>query len=316
MSRVEEIVATHLAGHPVERISDGYRYTLASGVTDLTFRPAAGPRGPFELSAIATVDTRYQSGMPNFTQYALAKLNRRSIFGSFYRGDDSVRSKLTFSIYTKEPAAEWVAELLLTAFGHQLACGIGIAQAELSDELLRANRANLEYPRTWERSVAPEELENCAARFRQAGFVSTVGPYGLVMEVPLAEGGKSRMIDPTSETALLHVSTAVRHPMAGVGYLGTIALPFNPIPQQLTQWCEYLNAQEHEQLDFVPRLGAWGVRGLNDEVVYALFWPTDQGAAGKLSNIANWLIQRTLWVKDAFWVPGVGLQRSMDEADG
>jgi hypothetical protein len=53
--------------------------------------------------------------------------------------------------------------------------------------------------------------------------------------------------------------------LGGVGYLGTIALPFDPPLHQLTQWCDYLNAKEHDQEDFVPRLGAWGVRGISHD---------------------------------------------------
>jgi len=119
------------------------------------------------------------------------------------------------------------------------------------------------------------------------------------------------MLDPTSETALIHVYTDIPHPMAGVGYLGTVALPFDPPPNEVTWWCEHLNAREHERDDFVPRLGAWGMRGVNDQLVYALFWPTDQGNVNAVSNIANWLVQRTHWLRERFWVPGEGLRRSM-----
>jgi len=172
LSRVEEIVEAQLANQPVESISNGYRYPVEAGATELTFRPATSAPGPFGLCAIATVETRFARSLPDFTTTGLARLNRRSAFGNFYRSDNGVRSKLTFSIYRQEPAAQWVAELLLTAFGHQPAFGIAAAQAEVSDELLRANRANLEYPRTWARPVTQEEIAACVARIREAGFVS------------------------------------------------------------------------------------------------------------------------------------------------
>ncbi|KQX40910.1 MULTISPECIES: hypothetical protein [unclassified Ensifer] len=316
LSRVEEIVAAQLEGQPIECIPNGYRYTVGSGTTELTFRPTAGPPGAFALCAIATIETQFVQGIPNFNRAEIARLNRRCAFGSFHPSDHGIRGKLTFSIYRQEPAAQWVAEILLTALSHQFAFGIAAAQAEVSEELLRANRANLEYPRQWTYSVTQREIAACAAQFRERGLVSTAGPHGLVLEVPLAKGGRSRMLDPTSETALIHTSTDIRHPTAGVGYLGTIALPFDPSSNQITWWCEHLNTQEHKQEDFVPRLGAWGVRGMNDQLVYSLFWPTNHGNVNVLSNIANWLIQRTHWLRENYWAAGTGLRRGMATNDG
>lgn len=255
-------------------------------------------------------------GIPNFNQAGTARLNRRCAFGSFHQSDGGIRCKLTFSIYEQEPAAQWVAEILLTALGHQFAFGIAAAQAEVSEDLLRANRANLEYPRQWTRSVPHQEIADCVAQFRERGFVSTVGPHGLVLEVPLAKGARSLMLVPTSETALIHTSTDIRHPMAGVGYLGTIALSFDPPPNQITGWSEHLNTQEHDQEDFVPRLGAWGVRGMNDQLVYSVFWPANHGNVKVLSNIANWLIQRTHWLRENYWAAGIGLRPGLATNNG
>jgi hypothetical protein len=297
-------------------IPNGFRYSLGQDRTELTFQPTTSGTGPFQLSAVATIETWFARGMPDFDPFGLARLNRRAAYGNFYRADDGVRSKLTFSIYEKEPAADWVAEILLTAFGAQCAFGIGTGQSELSDELLRANRANLEYPRQWTRSVMPEQFEASAERFRSAGLFSTSGQYGFTLEVPLTDGAQSRMIDPTAETALLRVSTDVSHPTAGVGFLGTIALPYDPRPEEIVQWCEYLNAREHEQEDFVPRLGAWGMRGMNNQIVYSLFWPTAQGDATIHQTIMNWLVQRTLWVRDNFWLAGYGLDRLAENNNG
>lgn len=316
LSSVEGIIAAQLANQPVESISDGYRHVVEPGVTELTFRPATGAQGQFELCAIATVETWFLRDMPDFSEAEIARLNRRSAFGNFYRSDDGLRVKLTFSIYRQEPAAHWVAELLLTALGHQLAFGIAAAEAELSGELLRANRANLEYPQSWACPVTQEQLAACAARFREAGFASTSGSHNLVLEVPLVEGGWTRVLEPTSETALIQAHTAIRHPIAGVGYLGTIALPIDPPPDEVTWWCRHLNAMEHDQQDFVPRLGAWSIRGTNDRLAYALFWPTDRGDVNAVSNIAGWLVQRTQWLRERFWVPGTGLHRSMAASNG
>jgi hypothetical protein len=194
---------------------------------------------------------------------------------------------------------------LLRALDEQLAFGVGTSQSELSNDLLRANRANLEYPRAWSQLPRPEAFGDAAARFNERGFVSTHDSHTLVLEVLLADGVPSRMVDPGAETALLHVTLDAPHPTAGVGYLSTIALPFDPPVSEIPHWCSFLNNREHEQEDFVPRLGAWGIRGTNDEIVYSQFWPTDRD--GMHVTMMNWMIQRALWIKNRFWKSGEGL---------
>ena len=116
------------------------------------------------LSHIATVETRFVENMPDLSRAELARLNRRSAFGNFFRADDGIRSKATYSIYEDEPNPEWVAAILSMAFVQQQAFGIGVAQAELSDELARANRASLKYPRNWTRAVTPGHSSAIAER--------------------------------------------------------------------------------------------------------------------------------------------------------
>jgi hypothetical protein len=217
---------------------------------------------------------------------------------------------------TIENLQQNVADFLTIAIGNQLPFGLAIAQSELSDEMLRGNRANLDVRRTWTVRLPPEEFAAGAQRLQQLGYVSTAGEDVLMLEVPMAESGRSRMLDPTSETALLHVTTGICHPVAGVGYLGTIALPFDPPRQEIAEWCENLNAREHQEEDFVPRLGAWGVRGVNDQLVYTLFWPTDRGFGSIHLTMANSLIQRTLWLRNNFWVAKSGLSRREGKANG
>jgi hypothetical protein len=307
MSRVEEIIHEQLRGQGLEKLPNGYRHSLPQGTTDLTFEPATHPAGDFGLCAIATIETRFIKGMPAFLPRDIARLNRRAVFGNFLMDDGSIGAKLTFSVYEKEPAYTWVARILLTALGAQLACGIGFAQSELSDELLRANRANLEYPRKWVQPPEAAAFDAAAERFRQAGLVATRGPHGLVLEVPLAPGAPSRMIDGCAETALLHVSVDVPHPLAGVGYTATIALPFDPPASEIADWSTYLNEREHERQDFVPRLGAWGIRGARNQLVYSMFWPTTHADSTMHSTMMNWMVRRVLWLKSNFWVAGQGL---------
>src|SRR5262249_47250023 len=149
--------------------------------------------------------------------------------------------------------------------GEQLALGYGILQSEFVESTLAGNRSNLEYPRRW----IPQVLTASAKRFTDRGLISTHGPHGLVLEVPLDDGAPSRLISPTAETALLHVSVDTPHPLAGVGYHATIALPYDPPDSEISFWCRYLNEQEHKMQDFVPRLGAWGIRVLNKDLVYS-----------------------------------------------
>ena len=52
----------------------------------------------------------------------------------------------------------------------------------------------------------------------------------------------------------------------GVGYSATIALPYDPEPEDIPLWCRLLNEAEQKMHDFVPRLGAWGLRGTRQRV--------------------------------------------------
>jgi hypothetical protein len=117
------------------------------------------------------------------------------------------------------------------------------------------------------------------------------------------------MISPTAETALLHVSVDTPHPLAGVGYVATIALPYDPPDSEIPFWCRFLNEQEHKMQDFVPRLGAWGMRALNKELVYSMFWPTDRADGTLDGTIMNWMVLRTFWLKKHYWSSGAGLAK-------
>ena len=243
----------------------------------------------------------------------LARLNRRCCFGHFFDVDGRLGIRASFCVYEKEPAAQWVTLILLRAMGEQLALGYGIAQSELMPSTLAGNRANLEYPRRWETRPDPAAFESSAEHFRQRGLISTRGPHGLVLEVPLDNGSPSRMLDPKAETALLHVSHDVPHPLAGVGYVATIALPIDPRSADIPPWCARLNAAEFIMQDFVPRLGAWGMRGVDNELVYSFFLPATTTSRSVEANIMNWNVQRVLWLKQRFWQPGLGLR--MEGAD-
>ena len=67
------------------------------------------------------------------------------------------------------------------------------------------------------------------------------------------------------------------------------------------------NEIESTQEDFVPRLGAWSVRGIGDELVYSCFLPMSQQFGQLHSIMMNWNVQRVQWTQDHFWVANSGL---------
>ena len=317
MSRVEEIVAEQLAKQPTEVIPNGHRYRLASGITELTFRPVVGGPKSSDVSHIATVETHFvDEDMPDYSQAELARLNRRSAFGSFYRANDGVRSRASYSISRNEPNQEWVAFILLIAFVQQQRLGLGIAQADLSDEMRCANSASLNYPRNWTRSVPEDAFKAFADDLWRAGYASTTQPDGLLVNINLSDDGSSRPGTQRSETALLHITTGIRHPLAGAGYLGTIELPIDPPQEHIVEWSGHLTNRNTYRKTSRQGFGAWGLRGVANKLVYPLFIPADEGDAKVVWALTNWLIMRTLWIKRAFWQAGSGLHRPGAEGNG
>jgi hypothetical protein len=309
LSQVSDLIHEQLVGQEIENLSNGYRYSLSEGHTDLVITPAQVEDNEWGLCEIITITTVFNEGSYELTEAQVAHLNRRSAFGSFYIRDGNLECKQSLSIYEEEPAYRWYTHIILAALGSQLPFAIGQIQSEISDEHLRANRANLEYPRQWESFPASAPFDQAVEQFKQMGLVSTRSSHGLVLEMPLSEvSAASRMIDPQAETALLHVSIDTPHPLAGVGYLSTIAVPIDPAIDEIIEIAHRLNSLEHEQLDFVPRLGAWATRGLGDQLVYSNFWATPRGDDSMHTTMMNWMVQRTFWLRENFWDPGVGVQ--------
>jgi hypothetical protein len=98
-------------------------------------------------------------------------------------------------------------------------------------------------------------------------------PSSIWAELPMSGDCPSRTIDPRAETALLQVNTTTPHPIAGAGYLATIFLPLPKPPADSTEICRRLNELDLEQLEFAPRLGAWGLHGPDDLPGYTCFFP-------------------------------------------
>jgi hypothetical protein len=311
VSRIQELVWGKVGDHPeVVPIEEGFQWQRGDDATNLWFEPRHGPDHDSKLSGVACIETIFG---PRFSAPGaddLARLNRRACFGNYFSANGRLRMRASYCIYDNEPAAEWVAFALMRAMGEQLSLGAAVAYSEFDPASLAVNRANLVYPRSWASPPDASTFESTAATFRQSGFISTPGPRGMVLEVPMASGGGSRMLTPGAETALLRVSTDVPHPIAGVGYSATIALPFDPASGGIAAWCKDLNAAEHTLQDFVPRLGAWGMRSLDKELVYSVFWPTDKADEGLPFTIMTWMIHRTLWIRSTYWAAGSGLAKS------
>jgi hypothetical protein len=244
-------------------------------------------------------------------------LNQMAVCGAFMEEDD-LPLRASYCIYENETSAVMVAAILLTAFGEQLAVAHALVMSDLNKSDLKKYRAHLEYPRVWPDSFnsSDDELESVAEKFRRIGLVTTTDDSALVTEVPLAEGSSSRIINPRHETALVKLSTTINHPIAGVGYYGTIALPYDPSSKNAARWANYLNYAESQNSDFVPRLGAWGLRNSGKEIVYSLFLPMNYFGSARhhlvFGTIMNWLVIRTNWLKDNYWKTGIGFESPPD----
>lgn len=310
MSAIEEAVLNQLSKFPeLNRIERGYVHQVERGETRIFFRPTTKIATDLGLCATAIIESTFGEYFSSIDDESLARLNRRSCHGGFFTESGRLGIRASFCIYEKEPAEHLVSMLLLQAMGEQLALGFATAHTEWAPETLPGNRANLEFPRKWAQPPSMAHFEASVQRFNERGFVSTLGDHGIVLEVPLADGPRSIMIDRSAETALLHVSIDVPHPLAGVGYLATIALPIDPSRESIPGWCNRLNEEENQMQDFVPRFGAWAARGAGSELVYSMFWPSDRANEGLEATIMTWLVVRTLWLRDRYWSPGKGLVR-------
>jgi hypothetical protein len=307
MSEIETLVLNQLQAHSeLIATNRGVIWHRGDDKTCLKFVPATNI-GQRDLHSIAHVKTTFGKLGQSWSADAIAHLNKRSCFGYFSHEDGHLQLNASFSIFEHEPASTWIAGVLLRALGEQLALGFGIAQSFAHPELLPLNRANLEYPRDWKTPPLTAIFEATAASFCDRGLASTAGNGVLVAEVPMAKGPPSRLMDSKAETALLKVSTNVRHPLAGCGYAATVVLPYDPAPALLPAICDRLNKLEEGPEDFVPRFGAWGIRSIDTELVYSFFWPTDYADSTLLGTIMNWMVLRTVWLRENHWQPGVGI---------
>ena len=309
MSTIQQAVSEHLAKLAVEPLPNGFRCSEEQGTTDITFRPAIAPPDEQAGCTIATIETTFCGGWPPLTAVDIAHMNGRAVFGHIFRDQDALRAKLTLSLRDNDPAWYGLSYFLLQAFGAQLACTFGIIRSGISESFLQSARDALEYPQRWSTPPRPDQF-SAAAAFMQSGYPQNAinfGPTHFSLEIPLSPSALPRNLDPASEAAMLLVASNILHPIAGAGYHCTIVLPATIPPKEAATWCANLNAIEHVQENFVPRIGAWGLRETGSDIVYSMFLPQEFSA--EPSGLMAWLAERTFWLKDWFWVAGEGLKQ-------
>jgi len=162
-------------------------------------------------------------------------------------------------------------------------------------------------PSRWRHPLEDAAWSALTTQLHQRGLAASNDSSSAWAEVPLSGQSPSRSIDPQAETALLQVNTAVPHPIAGAGYLSTLYLPITQAPAHPGEICRRLNALELEQVDFVPRLGAWGLHGPRELPGYSCFIPAAEPFAGMHVALMWCSVLRAAWLRDRFWQPGIGL---------
>jgi hypothetical protein len=309
MSTIQQAVSEQLAKYALEPLPNGFRLSEEQGTTDITFRSVIA--SPEQASCtIATIETTFCGGWPPLTAVDIARMNGRAVFGHIFRDQDTLRAKLTLSLRDNDPAWFGLSLFLLQAFGAQLACTFGIIRSGISERFLQSARDALEYPQQWSTPPRPDQFSAAVAAFVQSGYPEnaiTAGPTHFSLEIPLSPTALPRNLDPASEVAMLLVASHILHPIAGAGYFCQIVLPAVMPVNEAALWCANLNAIEHVQENFVPRIGAWGLHEGGADIVYSMFLPQEFSA--EPSGLMAWLAERTFWLQDWFWVAGEGLKQ-------
>jgi hypothetical protein len=309
-SEVEERIHKALARHPLERIEHGYRlvHPQGAGTSILRLLPANADRDEPHVVSIAEIVAEYNSaGLPPFHATGVQRLNSWAVHGAYHVADGQLRQTARYSIYSDESAAHLAAQSILNAFGGQLPLGRSTALATASTAALRQQRAHHAMPARWPKPLDEAALVAATATLQQRGLAASNDSRSMWAELPLSGDCPSRAIDPQAETALLQVNTGVPHPIAGAGYLATISLPLRQAPADGAEICAGLNALERGEIDFVPRLGAWGLHTPDDLPGYSCFIPAAEPLGALHMTLMWWCVRRAAWLRDRFWTAKVGV---------
>lgn len=312
-SVIEERVHKALAAHALERIEDGYRLVHPGGVGISTLRllPVAADGAAaanVRVLAVAEIAAEYHApALRRFHPAGIQRLNGLAIHGAFQQPGDTLLQKAQMSIYSTEVAVDFVVYAILTAFGQQLPLGQSTALATESAAILEQQRAHHRMPRAWTKPLGEEALKATMSGLHERGLAASHNDKAVWAELALSGSCPSRSIDPAAETALMQVNIDTPHPIAGAGYLGSLSLPWPTPPADGAAICRRLNELELEQVDFVPRLGAWGLHGEKDVPMYACFMPAQEAYGDLQTTLMWWLAVRAAWIRDHYWVAGAGL---------
>jgi hypothetical protein len=308
-SEVEQRIHNALARHPLERIEQGYRlvHPQGAGISTLRLLPANGTGEGSKVVSIAEIAAEYDSGVPSFHATGLQRLNAWAVHGAYHLSGGRLRQTAQFSIFADEPGVHLSVQTILNAFGFQLPLGRSIALSMISAAVLKQQRAHHALPHQWQTPLGEESLNTASTMLRQRGLAASNNSTSVWAELPLSGDCPSRSIDPQAETALLQVNMGVPHPIAGAGYLATISLPLTQAPADSAEICARLNALELLEVDFVPRLGAWGLHAPNDLPGYSCFIPSAEPVGGLHMTLMWWCARRAAWLRDRFWKAKVGL---------
>jgi hypothetical protein len=309
-SEVEDRIHGALKGHPLGRYEEGYRlvHPSGAGISTLRLLPADFVHDGLHVVAIAEILAEYNSaGLPPFHATGVQRLNSMAVHGAYDTRDGRLRQTGQFSIYENEPAAHFVAQSILNAFGAQLPIGRSMALATVSKAALEQQRAHHNMPRQWQQPVDEESLKSATSMLQRRGLAAANNTNSVWAELALGGECPSRAIDPKAETALLQVNLGIPHPIAGVGYLASISLPFAESPKDGAEMCRRLNAAELEQLHFPPRLGAWGLQGPADVPQYNCFIPSAEPYGTLHMTLLWWCALRAAWLRDRYWVAKQGI---------
>jgi hypothetical protein len=309
-SEVEERIHTALARHPLERTEHGYRlvHPQGAGTSILRLLPANAVRDGLQVVSIAEIVAEYDSaGLPAFHPTGVQRLNSWAVHGAYHLANGRLRQTAQYSIYSNESAVPMAVRSILNAFGGQLPLGRSTAMATTSAAVLRQQRTHHGMPGRWPKPLDEEALNAATTALQQRGLAASNNSTAVWAELPLSGDCPSRSIDPHAETALLQVNVGVPHPIAGAGYLATISLPLTRAPADCAEICARLNELELAEIDFVPRLGAWGLHTSDDLPGYSCFIPSAEPLGGLHMTMMWWCVRRAAWLRDRFWTAKAGV---------
>lgn len=308
-SEVEQRIHSALSSHALERTVDGYRLVHPSGRGVSTLRLVTVEAGEgLRVEAIAHIEAEYNAAdIPALPADAVERLNAMAVYGAYRLENGTLRQTAQFSIHAQEPAVHLLVQTILNAFGAQLPLGLSVVLATRSAAALEQQRAHHAMPRQWSTALTEESLAATTKLLHERGLAAANNLTAVWAELPLSGDCPSRAVDPQAETALLHVDTRVAHPIAGAGYLATISLPLADASVDAAQICRQLNARERNMVDFVPRLGAWGLHGPNGVPGYSCFIPCPEPYGEIHTTLIWWSAIRAAWLRDRCWVAKRGV---------